>query len=162
VEYAYWNLYGAYWTLFAREQALRQGFEAWRISKARLDAGTITLADLAQTRGQYELFRGQRLSALDDVLEKERQLRALMGMPAEDSTRLVPSDSPTLAKFEPDWDTALDEALTLRPEIYISRQEVKAKQMDLILAKNALMPDLRFLSSYDSNSIGWPRRQQCT
>ena len=154
VEYAYWNLYGAYWTLFAREQALRQGFEAWRISKARLDAGTITLADLAQTRGQYELFRGQRLSALDDVLEKERQLRALMGMPAEDSTRLVPSDSPTLAKFEPDWDTALDEALTLRPEIYISRQEVKAKQMDLILAKNALMPDLRFLSSYDSNSIG--------
>ncbi len=154
VEFAYWNLYGSYWTLFAREQALRQGYEAWRISKARLDAGTITLADLAQTRGQYELFRGQRLEALDKVLENERQVRALLGMPAEDSTRLVPSDAPTLSRFEPDWDSALDESLTLRPELFIARQEVKAKQMDLILAKNTLMPDLRFLSTYDSNSIG--------
>ncbi len=154
VEYAYWNLYGSYWTLFAREQALRQGYEAWRISKARLDAGTITLADLAQTRGQYELFRGQRLEALDKVLENERQVRALLGMPAEDSTRLVPSDAPTLSRFEPDWDSALDETLTLRPELFIARQEVKTKQMDLILAKNTLMPDLRFLSTYDSNSIG--------
>ncbi|MSR30936.1 MAG: TolC family protein [Gemmataceae bacterium] len=154
VEYAYWNLYGAYWTLFAREQALRQGYEAWRISKARLDAGTITLADLAQTRGQYELFRGQRLAALDDILEKERQLRALMGMPAEDSTRMVPSDAPTLSRFEPDWDTALDEALNLRPELYIARQQVKVRQMEMVLAKNQLMPDLRFTSTYDSNAIG--------
>ncbi len=153
-ETAYWNLYGAYWTLYAREQALRQGFEAWKISKARLEAGVITPADLAQTRGQYELFRGQRLAALDDVLEKERQVRNILGMPAEDGTRLIPVDTPTLARFEPNWDLAMEETLSLRPELYLARMEIKIRQMELITARNYLMPDLRFFSTYDVNSIG--------
>src|SRR5207247_2125687 len=53
VEAAYWNLYGSYWGLYSREQALRQSFEAWRINKARFEAGKIPIQDLAQTRGQY-------------------------------------------------------------------------------------------------------------
>lgn len=154
VETAYWNLYGSYWTLYAREQALRQGYEAWKISKARLEAGVITPADLAQTRGQYELFRGQRLAALDDVLEKERQMRNILGMPAEDGTRLIPIDTPTLARYEPNWDLAMEECLTLRPELYLARMEIKIRQMELITARNYLMPDLRFFSSYDANAIG--------
>ena len=154
VETAYWNLYGAYWTLYAREQALRQGYEAWKISKARLEAGVITPADLAQTRGQYELFRGQRLAALDQVLENERQMRNILGFPAEDGTRLIPVDTPTLARYEPNWDTAFEECLGLRPELYLARQEVKIKQMELMNARNQLLPDLRFYSNYDANAIG--------
>ena len=154
VETAYWNLYGSYWNLYAREQALRQGYEAWRISKARLDAGLITLADLAQTRGQFELFRGQRLTALDQVLENERQLRNLMGLSAEDGTRIIPIDAPTLARFEPDWETAYEEAIDLRPELHLARRQVKVTQLELINQRNNLMPDLRFTSTYDANSIG--------
>lgn len=154
VETAYWNLYGSYWNLYSREQALRQGYEAWRISKARLDAGLITLADLAQTRGQFELFRGQRLGALDQVLENERQLRNLMGITAEDGMRIIPIDSPTLAKFEPNWDLAYEEAVDLRPELHLARREVKVRQLELINQRNNLLPDLRFTSTYDANSIG--------
>ena len=154
VETAYWNLYGAYWNLYAREQALRQGYEAWRISKARLDAGLITLADLAQTRGQFELFRGQRLAALDQVLENERQLRNLMGLTAEDGTRIIPIDAPTLARFEPDWETAYEEAIDLRPELHLARREVKVRQLELVNQRNNLLPDLRFISTYDVNAIG--------
>lgn len=91
VETAYWNLYGSYWALYAREQALRQGYEAWKISKARLEAGVITPADLAQTRGQYELFRGQRLAALDQVLESERQMRNILGFPPKTARDSSPS-----------------------------------------------------------------------
>jgi len=84
VETAYWNLYSSYWALYSREQALRQAFEAWKINKARYEAGRISIEDFAQTRGQFELFRGQRLAALDDILEREHQLRALIGLPVED------------------------------------------------------------------------------
>lgn len=154
VEFAYWNLYNSYWTLYAREAAMRQAFEAWKISNAKYQAGRASIADLAQTRGQFELFRDQRIGALNDVLENERQLRAMLGMHIEDGFRLVPSDSPTLAPFTPDWNTALEEALNLRPELYMARQEVKANQMNIILAKNNLLPDLRFTSTYDINSIG--------
>ncbi|HBI41293.1 MAG TPA: hypothetical protein DDY78_00350, partial [Planctomycetales bacterium] len=64
------------------------------------------------------------------------------------------SDSPTLAAFQPDWDTALDEALNNAPSLVIAREEVKANQLNLRLAENSLLPDLRFAATYDVNSIG--------
>lgn len=154
VEYAYWTLYGSYWTLYSREQALRQAFEAWRINKARFDAGRVAIQDLAQSRGQYELFRGQRITALGQVLENERQLRGLLGLPVEDCERLIPIDQPTLAPYVPDWCTALVEAENLRPELVLARQDLKFHQLDLITQKNQLLPDLRFTSTYDWNALG--------
>jgi outer membrane protein TolC len=154
VETAYWNLYGSYWDLYAQEAALRQAFEAWRINKARYDAGRISVQDFAQTRQQYELFRGNRLSALGQVLENERQLRALVGLPGEDGQRLVPADAPTLTPYHPDWATALNETMALRPELILARQDLKFRQLDLINTKDLLRPDLRFISTYGINSLG--------
>jgi outer membrane protein TolC len=154
VEVAYWNLYGAYYNLYSREQALRQAFEAWKINQERYDAGKIPIQDLAQTRGQYELFRAQRIAALTQVLDDERALRAFIGLPMEDGTRLIPTDTPTLTPYQPDWHTALNEAMTLRPELVLARDDVKFRQLDLILQKNLLVPDLRFFSTYDLNGLG--------
>lgn len=154
VEVAYWNLYGSYWTLYSREQALRQAYEAWKINKARFEAGRIPIQDFAQSRQQYELFRGQRISALGDVLERERQLRGLLALPIEDCVRLVPCDSPTLSPYNPDWCTALNEAMALLPSLLLARQDLKFRQLDLINQKDQLRPDLRFFANYDINGIG--------
>jgi outer membrane protein TolC len=160
VEIAYWNLYDSYWTLYSREQAMRQAFEAWKINKARYDAGRISVQDFAQTRAQYESFRAQRLQQLgsgtanDGVLIRERILRALLGMPVEDGTRLVPIDAPTLTPYQPDWATAVNDAMAQRPELFIARQDLKFQQLNLINAKNLLLPDLRFTSTYALNGIG--------
>jgi outer membrane protein TolC len=154
LENAYWNLYGSYWALYSREQGLRFAYEAYKLSKAGYEAGRVKAADFYQTRGQYELFRAQRLQAIDTVLDNERQLRALMGLPAEDCTRLMPCDSPTLAPYDPDWCSALQEALNKRPELYMARQDVKAAQLRIIQAKNELLPDLRAGAVYDFNQIG--------
>jgi outer membrane protein TolC len=164
VEVAYWNLYGAYWNLYSREQALRQAYEAWRINKSRFEAGRIPIQDFAQTRQQYELFRAQRLAVLgsggrvaggsNGVLEAERQLRGMIGLPVEDNTRLVPSDQPTLAPYRPDWSSSVNEAMALRPELVLARQDLKFRQLDLINQRNLLLPDLRFFSTYDINSTG--------
>src|SRR5438132_1166380 len=160
VETSYWNLYNAYWTLYSREQAMRQAYEAWKINKARYEAGRISVQDYAQTRQQFELFRGQRLQQLgsgtvnDGVLERERVLRNLLAMPVEDGTRLVPIDAPTLTPYQPDWTTSVNEALALRPELIIARQDLKLHQLNLITVKNLLLPDLRFTSTYSLNVIG--------
>ncbi len=154
VEVAYWNLYGSYWTLYSREQALRQAYEAWKINKERFDFGRIPIYDLAQTRAQYESFRGQRITALNQVLDNERALRILIGLPVEDGKQLVPIDTPTLAPFQPDWHASLNEALALRPELELARQDLKARQLDLINQKNLLLPDVRLAMNYDINGIG--------
>ena len=154
VEYAYWNLYGAYYTLYSREQGLRYALVSWQVNKTRFEAGRITIQDLEQTRAQYELFRAQRFTALGRVLDAERQLRGLIGLPVEDGKRLVPSDAPMLAAFTPDWPSAVNEALALRPELVLARQDLKFRQLDLIAQKNALKPDLRFFATYDVNGLG--------
>jgi outer membrane protein TolC len=154
IEYAYWNLYGAYYALYSREQGLRQALVSWQVNKTRFEVGQIPQQDFEQTRAQYELFRAQRITALGKVLDAERQLRGLLGMPIEDGYRLVPSDVPTLSAFHPDWHAAEQEALSLRPELILCRQELKYRQLDLIAQKNLLKPDLRFFASYDINGLG--------
>ncbi|HEY7153483.1 MAG TPA: TolC family protein, partial [Gemmataceae bacterium] len=87
VETAYWNLYGSYWQLYSREQALRFAYEACKILAAKYKAGRVSLADFVQAEGQYNLFRSQHLQAIDTVLDNERQLRAILGLPPEAPTQ---------------------------------------------------------------------------
>ena len=87
------------------------------IAKTKQAGGGLGDADLAMTEEQYHFFRTQRLEALGrgeggraGVLEAERHLRYVIGLPAEDGTRLVPRDEPSLTSFVPDWDAAWQEA----------------------------------------------------
>lgn len=160
VEEAYWDLYAAYWDFYSREAAARQALVTWQVAKARFDAGKIPGQDLAQIEGQLQAFRAQRLQTLNrglgrpGVLEAERRLRYVLGLPPEDGYRLVPSDTPTVAPFLPDWQLAVTEALSRRPELNQIRQEIQSAHLNVLAQKNFLMPDLRFLARYNINALG--------
>jgi outer membrane protein TolC len=154
IETAYWNLYAAYVNLYASEQGLRQAHQAWLETQLRFAAGAVSEAEVAVARGQYEQFRGDRIQSLEAVLESERQLRVLMGLPVEDGYQLIPADPPTVAPYLPDWDSAVNEALALRPELIAARQELKVRQFNVLAAQNYLKPDLRFNSAYQLIGLG--------
>jgi hypothetical protein len=125
VETAYWNLYGSYWQLYSREMGLRLAYETYKETEQQYKNGRLSQAAVAQAEGQYNLFRSQRLAALDTVLDNERQLRAMLDMKIKDGTRLVPSDAPTLVEKKPDWDKGLRLSMKNRPELEMARQDVK-------------------------------------
>jgi outer membrane protein TolC len=160
VEEAYWDLYAAYWDFYSREVAARQALVTWQVAKARFDAGKIPEQELAQIEGQLQAFRAQRLQVLNrglgrpGVLEAERRLRYVIGLPPEDGFRLVPADTPTIAPFLPDWQLAVTEALSRRPELNQIRQEIQNAHLNVLVQKNFLMPDLRFLARYNINALG--------
>jgi outer membrane protein TolC len=155
VEAAYWNLYGAYVTLYATEQGLRQAQQAWVIFKNRAEVGQgIGIGQLAQVQAQYEQFRGDRMRAVGAVIDNERNLRMLLGMPVEDGKRLIPVDAPTTALVQVDWKAVVHDALSLRPELLMAREEVKARQWNVVLQKNFLMPDLRFQATHTTVGLG--------
>jgi outer membrane protein TolC len=155
VETAYWNLYSAYYNLYAQEETLKQAFDLLSIIRQRFEAGTLAKQDYTQTLGQYWLFREQVLTARQQVLNSERQLRGLLGQNSfSEGTRLVPIDEPTLAPYTPDYFEAANEALANRPELILARHDLKFRQLDLVLQKNQRRPDLRFFSSYDLNGLG--------
>ena len=154
IEAAYWNLYSAYYTLYAQEEGLRQSFDGYRFTEARVRAGQDPPQNLEQARAQFELFRGNVYRSRGQVLETERQLRGLLGLRSDDDSRLVPIDEPNLAQLRPDFYECANEAMANRPELMISRQDLKATQLNVILAKNLRRPDIRMFSSYDMAGIG--------
>ncbi len=158
VEEAYWNLYFAYWNLYTTDLAMRQAFEAWRVAKILFDKKEFTIQDLALLEQQYQSFRLARLDALGgagrSVLESERQLRFLIGLPPDDCTRLIPTDAPTTAPVCPDWQCSVNEALENRPELLIARQEIIRARLEVKRALDLTRPDLRAVASYDINGLG--------
>jgi hypothetical protein len=135
VEVAYWNLYGAYWTLVSREEGIHLAIKTLKRTRIRFEGGRAINADLAQARGQCKLFWDQRTEALDKVKEAEGQLRALVGLPQKDGDLLVPGDAPVVRDVEPDWNDALDEVLKNREEIKLAGEELKTAQEKLQAAK---------------------------
>lgn len=154
VEAAYWNLYASYYNLYAQEEGLRQAFEAYRYTKLRVQAGALKPQRLDQVQGQFERFRANVYQARGQVLESERQLRGLVGLRSDDGVRLVPIDEPNLAPYKPDFHEAANDAIASRPELMIARQDVKFRQLDLLLQKQLRRPDLRGFAQYDMAGLG--------
>jgi outer membrane protein TolC len=154
VELAYWSLYGRYYSKYAADIALRQAYVTWEQLLELQRAGLQTKQGVAQARAQFEDFRLQYLVALQNVLEAERRLRGILGLPLEDGKRIVPADRAVLAPYKPDWQTSLAEALANRPELRMARQELKVQQLNVMLQENNVRPDLRLGANYNVQGIG--------
>ena len=154
VEVAYWNLYAAYFAHYAADQAVRQSYATWKLTDDQFKAGTRTRAEPAQAAGQLYSFRSSKIIALSSVLEAERQLRGVLGLPLEDGKRIIPADKPTLAPFIPDWYTGLNEMEANRPELNMCRQDIRVNQLNVLLQQNNTRPNLTFAATYNVNSIG--------
>src|SRR5262249_40609615 len=49
---------------------------------------------------------------------------------------------------------SIEEAIALRPELVIAREDLKAQQLNVALQKNNTLPDLRVFATYDFNGLG--------
>ena len=148
VENAYWQLYFAYQDKRSREVGLRQALITWQREKARENVGKSEAAQVAQTRDQYETFNAQLTISLDQLLEAERAMRLLMGLPPEDGYRLIPADPPVQAAYETNTQVALRQAMNLRPELSGQRMAIRAAELELFRQRNGLLPDLSFNTFY--------------
>jgi len=149
-EVAYWKLYQAYGSLYANEEVLRLAQKVYAVAQPRFPPPYL----LKTIEAQYQEFRGERLKALGQVLEAERNLRRIIGLPIEDGQRLIPITPPSLAPFWPNWYAAREDALALRPELILARQNLKNAQYNLMIQKNFLKPDLRVIGQYQPVGFG--------
>ncbi len=156
VEVAYWNLYEAYGALYANEEVLRVLHKLWQDTYYKAQSGIEKAPPdvLAQVKGQYEEFRGERTNSLAAVLEAERNLRRIIGLKLEDGTRIVPVTPPTLAQYQPSWEAALSDAMVHRPELVLARENLRFHQLALTREKTFLQPDLRFVAQYQPVGFG--------
>jgi outer membrane protein TolC len=154
VEAAYWNLYAAYYNLYANEEGLKQAFDGYRFTYLRVINGTDPPQNLDQIQAQFYRFQRQVYQARSQVLESERQLRGLTGLRSDDGVRLVPIDEPNLVPYKPDFREAANDAIALRPELMLVRQDIMYRSLSLRFQKNLRRPDLRSYGSYNIAGLG--------
>ncbi len=156
VEQAYWSLYLAYRELDAvvagRDSALR----IWRKTDSLKKVGAAggEAAEEAQAREQYWLFMAQVEQRLSDVFAAEAQLRYMMGLAVADGRQIRPADEPTTAKVSFDWREAMCEALVRNVDLRRQKWRVKERELELISAKNYLLPRLDAVGQYRWRGLG--------
>ncbi len=164
VEVAYWDLYVAYRAVATTMVGRNSAQATQQFAKFNLEAGTGTQQDLSQATEQYFQFKGQLESALAGsnlpgsdrlgVYGTERQLREKMGLSPTDGRLIRPITEPNIARVEFDWDESVAQCLYLSPEIRRSKFRVKQLELEQLLAKNQVLPEVDLSLLYRWVGVG--------
>jgi outer membrane protein TolC len=152
VENAYWELYLAYQTVETERAGRDSAQVTARFAQVRLDSGNGTEQDLAQSEGQYWQFEARLRAALAGsnlpgsdplgVYGRERALRFKLGLASTDGRLIRPITPPTVAQVHFDWCEIIPEGMLRSPHLRRQQYLVKQAELELIGARNQLLPDL--------------------
>ena len=123
-------------------------------SEAELAVGAGNTADIAEAEQQLEKFRLNLVTATSDVITTERQLRNILGLPPADNRRIVPATPPAEAKARARLGAASAQMLESQPDIAQQRALVRLAEIQLLLARNQLLPYLKLNDLYQINGLG--------
>jgi len=156
VETNYWELYFVYRNFDTVISGRDSALSTWRkvAGLARAGARGGEAEREAQAREQYFVFRSGAERSLNALYTAEAKLRYLLGVAATDGRLIRPQDEPTTAKVVFDWNDVLNEGLVRSVELRQQKWIVKRRELELVAAKNFLMPRLDFLAQYQWLGMG--------
>ncbi len=164
VEVAYWDLYVAYRNVSTSIIARNSAIATAHYLQSHMGQGAATRQELAQAIEQYYQFRGLLESSIggsnlpgadrQGVYGAERHLRELLGISPTDGRLIRPIDEPTVARVEYDWNESVAQALYLSPELRQTKVRIKQQELELISAKNQILPDVNLSLLYRWVGVG--------
>jgi len=154
IEQQYWNLAQQHVQLWSSEKAVELAREIVNREQAELVVGKGTVADVAEAQQRLEQFNLDLVTKTSDVVTTERQLRNILGLPPADNRRIIPVTPPAEARLEPDWDSSLAQMVTFQPDIVQQQLLVRIAELQLLVARNQLLPQLNLSVLYQLNGLG--------
>ncbi len=154
VEQQYWSLAQSHVQLWSSDRAVSLAQEILNREQAELVVGRGTIADVAEAAQRLEQFNLDLVTRTSDVITTERQLRNILGLPPADNRRIIPVTPPTEARLEPDWDSSLAQMLNFQPDIVQQQILVRVAELQLLIARNQLLPQLSLNALYQLNGLG--------
>jgi outer membrane protein TolC len=162
VEYAYWDLYQAYWNVENARIARDSAAQAYRNVNLKYKAQSGGTAE-AQAKVTYHEFQAQLDAALGGsniqgqdpgLFGREQSLRLLMGWAATDGRMLRPKDKPSVGLAQFDFYDALNESLYRNVDLRQQRWLIKQQELELVSAKNQILPDINVSMLYRWLGVG--------
>src|SRR2546428_10649221 len=131
----------------ARDQA--------RITQIRIDVGASAPLDILQPRVQIATEDEALIAAVASVRDAEDQLRALMHLDPEDWDRpIIPTDPVGYTPVNVNTETAVAQALNLRPELRELQLTTASRRISYTYARNQVLPRLDLNLNYGAAGLG--------
>ncbi|QDV35979.1 TolC family protein [Tautonia plasticadhaerens] len=154
IEQQYWALAQQQVQYWSRQQAVRLGEAIYEREVEKKRVGTGSEPDVAEAEEQLRQFQLDLVQSTSDLITTERQFRELLGMPPYDGRRIVPVSEPTTARLQPDWESSLAQMISYQPDIVQQQLLVRVAELQLLLARNQLLPALNLDLLYQFNGLG--------
>lgn len=151
---AYWDLQATRAQLAATNDVIAAFEKVAQLQVQAFQSEWVIKADVAKAYAQLHRFRQRRLELESDVVEKELRLRSLAGLPPGNGDNLLPVTEPARQfEIEP-ADVLLADAMQNDPELVQQRLQLKIRQVELLVAKNQLLPKVDLQALYRLNGVG--------
>ena len=162
VEFAYWDLYAAYYDVATARTALDSAAVTYKLAQARFKTGGLAANGEAQARVTVHQFKAQLDSALagggqsndPGLFGREQSLRLLMGWAADDGRLIRPIDQPAVGLVSFDWESARKETLTRNIDLRQQAFTIKQRELELLSAKNQASADVNQQLNYRWAGVG--------
>ncbi len=157
---AYYDLILAIGRLDVARQSLELARTSLRQNQRRVEVGTMAEIDILAA--QAEVSRVEESVIIEEARIKsaEDNLRTLILNPkAPDywTTRLVPTEQPTMTPQAIDEQGAIRTALENRTDLAQLRRRLEATQLDVDYTRNQRLPDVNLVTAYRTVGVGGTR-----
>src|SRR5262249_23422668 len=159
IENMYWNLVNAYEDVRAKERALELAQRLEADNRKQVEIGTLAPIEVVNAQAQVatsnqNLIVSRTNLQLQEVLMKNALTRN-GNDPVLIAAQVVPTDRMQLPSAEPvtPEQDLINEALQHRPELRISRIDMKNRELSVKSARNAMLPTLDLVGNYGGNGL---------
>jgi outer membrane protein len=155
----YWSVIEAQGNLEVARSSMEAAEATYKHDKRALELGALPPLDIYRSESQVASRRVQVIQSEYAVKQAEDQLRMTIG--ADQDPNIQALDIELTEKPEPEGElrtidsaTALQQALTKRPEFDAARASLARDETSIRLAHNHLLPELDLTAQYASNGLG--------
>ena len=157
IEQAYWELVFTRENLKVTKATLRAAEELLLSNRAKVKAGVMADVEALQAQAGMASRIEQVLVAQKAVQDQEDQLRQLLSHNEEQLTQttpIVPLDTPDQQLEPVHLSTAIQHAMTNRPDVLQAKKNVDSSGVQTRFARNQMLPDLSFQGGVGLSGLG--------
>ncbi len=154
-EQAYWDLAYAYENLKVKQEAKRLAVELNRITKIKIDVGSLAPIDIVQTEADMATADQDIINAEGAIGQAQDQLKRLLNFDPTtwNAAPILPIDPVRVEQQVFDLEQGVTTALVRRPEIISQRYNVASGQVRYAYYQDQVLPSLNLQASYGHNGL---------
>jgi len=162
VRNAYFDLVNAIAGLQVAQQSLELTRTSLKNNERRVEVGTMAPIDIVQAQAEVAANEESQIVAEGQIRSAEDRLRTLVLNPSQPdfwTTRLEPSEQPTLTPQPIDVDAAIKNALANRTDLARQRKAIDQTDIAVKYYRNQRLPGVDVTAAYDLVGTAGTQRQ---